>query len=25
MNTFGNDIEPTPLLRALYMIGYIPE
>jgi len=25
MDTFGNDIEPTPLLRALYMIGYIPE
>jgi len=24
-NTFGNDIEPTPLLRALYMIGYIPD
>jgi len=23
--TFGNEIEPTPLLRALYMIGYIPE
>ena len=25
VNTFGKDIEPTPLLRALYMIGYIPE
>jgi glutamate/aspartate transport system substrate-binding protein len=25
VSTFGNDIEPTPLLRALYMIGYIPE
>lgn len=24
-STFGNDIEPTPLLRALYVIGYIPE
>jgi len=23
--TFGPDIEPTPLLRALYMIAYIPE
>jgi glutamate/aspartate transport system substrate-binding protein len=25
VSTFGSDIEPTPLLRALYMIGYIPE